>query len=266
MKFRVPEIFLGVFLTIAIFSIGFTFGLPVRPKPSGSEPIQSLWIPTDSVGLYTMVLAGFTFLLVVVSGAQGYFILRADKTARAAADAAKQSADAAKRSADVAVAVELPIILFTTIKLVKIESDEPVSSGVPPSTTFLNMSYKNSGRTAATLIDQCVEHVVIDRLPDVPIYEHIFPFAPGTLIEPGRATPASIQNYFIKLTEDNIANMEDGSKSLWVYGYIAFRDFLGDRHEAKFCARWVPFVRGVGPGPTGFVYSRDTPLEYNRNS
>src|SRR5271163_158609 len=41
--------------------------------------IESLWVPTDSVGLYTLVLAVFTGLLVAVSAGQGYFLLRADK-------------------------------------------------------------------------------------------------------------------------------------------------------------------------------------------
>jgi len=57
---------------------------------------QSLWIPTDSVGLYTLALAVFTALLVGVSAFQGFFLLRADKTARIAANAAGRSADIAE--------------------------------------------------------------------------------------------------------------------------------------------------------------------------
>jgi hypothetical protein len=59
------------------------------------DNVQSLWVPIDSVGLYTLVLAVFTGLLVGVSGVQGYFLLRADKTARIAANAADLSARAA---------------------------------------------------------------------------------------------------------------------------------------------------------------------------
>ena len=35
------------------------------------DNVQSLWVPIDSVGLYTLVLAVFTGLLVGVSGVQG---------------------------------------------------------------------------------------------------------------------------------------------------------------------------------------------------
>jgi hypothetical protein len=67
-------------------------------KPENHETVQSLWVPTDSVGLYTLVLAVFTGLLAVVAGIQGAFMLRADKTARIAANAAKESAEVARQS------------------------------------------------------------------------------------------------------------------------------------------------------------------------
>jgi uncharacterized membrane protein len=121
MKFRVHEIFLGVFLAVAVFAMGFLFASSVSPQPqNGKETAasqqqaadkkienhtetQSLWVPTDSVGLYTLVLAVFTGLLAIVSGVQGVFLLRADKTARIAANAADLSAKAA-------IAVQLPVI------------------------------------------------------------------------------------------------------------------------------------------------------------
>jgi hypothetical protein len=119
MRFRVPELFPGCLLTVAIFSMGILFASPFQPesykqtaateqhstdkKTENNENAQSLWVPVDSVGLYTLVLAVFTGLLTLVSAAQGYFLLRADKTARIAADAANLNAKAA-------IAIELPII------------------------------------------------------------------------------------------------------------------------------------------------------------
>jgi hypothetical protein len=93
----IPEIFLGAFLAIAIFAMGMLFASSwffqpcIRGEIAG---VQSLWVPTDSVGLYTLVLAAFTGLLFIVSALQGYFLLRADKTARIAANAANLSARA----------------------------------------------------------------------------------------------------------------------------------------------------------------------------
>jgi hypothetical protein len=88
----------GTIALVAIIALAawLFVGLPILYLPSAShENAQSLWVPTDSVGLYTLVLAVFTFLLAGVSGVQGFLLLRADKTARIAADAAKRSADSA---------------------------------------------------------------------------------------------------------------------------------------------------------------------------
>lgn len=49
---------------------------------------QSLWIPIDSVGLYTLVLCVFTAILAIVSIFQGAMLIRANKTAKISADAA----------------------------------------------------------------------------------------------------------------------------------------------------------------------------------
>jgi hypothetical protein len=68
-----------------------------KEKAAEHKPSKSLWERTheDAVAFYTFILSCFTGLLVAVSGIQGYFLLRADKTARTAADAAKRTAQAA---------------------------------------------------------------------------------------------------------------------------------------------------------------------------
>src|SRR5450756_18940 len=122
---RLPIIWI-VFAGVMGFAVGGSFvaayQIPLSQRETSSNPEQgtseqetkekvtqhgnkteSLWVPTDSVGLYTLVLAIFTALLVGVSGSQGWFLLRADKTARIAANAADLSARAA-------VGIQLPII------------------------------------------------------------------------------------------------------------------------------------------------------------
>jgi hypothetical protein len=119
-KFRFSEIFFGMLLAVAIFAMGMLFASsPSLQKPSAEqhqdveqqapnkasehhENAHSLWVPTDSVGLYTLVLA-------IVSAAQGYFLLRADRTARTTAEATKtlanktaEMASFADRQADLA--------------------------------------------------------------------------------------------------------------------------------------------------------------------
>jgi hypothetical protein len=63
---------------------------------SHDKKTESLWVPADSVGLYTLVLAVFTGVLAGVSIFQGIMLLRADKTTRIAAYAASDSVQTAK--------------------------------------------------------------------------------------------------------------------------------------------------------------------------
>jgi hypothetical protein len=58
---------------------------------------ETLWDKTtsDPIALYTFLLAIFTAGLAIASIFQGYFLIRADRTARLAADAAKEASDIA---------------------------------------------------------------------------------------------------------------------------------------------------------------------------
>jgi hypothetical protein len=93
----VPKTSDGKIALVALIAAGVwvLVCLPLIYLPREIRATQSLWVPADSVGLYTLVLAVFTALLAFVSIYQGVLLLRADKTARVAADAAKRSADAA---------------------------------------------------------------------------------------------------------------------------------------------------------------------------
>jgi ABC-type Fe3+ transport system permease subunit len=56
--------------------------------------------PDERIAFYTEVLAWFTGILAIVSAVQGFFLYRADRTARTSADAAKLAAQAAQKSAE----------------------------------------------------------------------------------------------------------------------------------------------------------------------
>jgi hypothetical protein len=87
MKFRVPELLLGSLLTVAVLSLGMLF---VPQSNIGSAPASDHEEKADDkVARYTLYLAILTGGLVAVSAFQGYFLLRADKTARMSADAAQ---------------------------------------------------------------------------------------------------------------------------------------------------------------------------------
>jgi hypothetical protein len=224
-----------------------------------------------------LVVIGFLQLAVFVGQlfVFGYQAWKLRQTVQAAVEqsrdmkasiaVAQRAAEAAELSAKAAIGVELPIISITDFALMEISAGR-ITGGVPPEVSELQLPFKNSGRTVASLIEQCIETIVVDALPTIPVYEHIYPFVPGTLVEAGKPSPVSIQNYFVRLTAVERDTIKDQTKSLWLYGYISFEDRLGERHESRFCARWVVYKVGVANTPTGFVYDSRTPPEYTRRT
>lgn len=248
-------------------SFGYPIEITVCEPANGSDKCSAHYVPVGIIRWVLFQLDRYGVLLTAIFTA---FIAWFTWTLRESTEKmwgeTRKAANAAEKAANAAVSVELPIISVTGLRLADVQG-VTLNGGVPHHINRFSMGFKNSGRTVATLIEQCIEDIVTSALPDVPIYEHLFPFSPGTLVEAGKPSTASIQNYFIELTDEQRKAIEKIEMSLWVYGYIAFRDFNGDRHEHRFCARWVPFKAGVAADtPTGFVYSSDTPTEYTRST
>jgi len=103
----------------------------------------------------------------------------------------------------------------------------------------------------------------------MPEYKSNFPFVPGVFCEREALNPLDmIVNFTIALQPEEVQAIVDETKFLWVYGYIAFRDFLGSRHEQRWCAKWQAYA----PQPdgslaaVGFVYDSVTPAEYTKRT
>jgi hypothetical protein len=133
-------------------------------------------VPTDSVGLYTLVLAAFTLLLVLVSAGQGYFLLRSDETARIAANAADLSA----RSA---IAIELPLITAMPDGFSWGHQRRIGNALVIFSFGVDRIVFYNSGRTRALASELQFGFTVGDQLPEKPIYAFSKPFSIDSIIE-----------------------------------------------------------------------------------
>jgi hypothetical protein len=186
MKFRVPELFLGAFLASAIFAMGFLFASTpsfqqyrTTEERSGTQEAKKKPVKVsesessdDRIAKYTLWLAILTGALVCVSAFQGYFLLRADKTARIAAEAALKSAIAAAQSAEAQIAVEGGRLLClpqdcSFWNQVGSLADRWPQAPVKPLNRIFDVSFvlKNYGKTPATLIEVVA---VLTKLPDRP--------------------------------------------------------------------------------------------------
>jgi hypothetical protein len=192
------------------------------------------WKPANAIDRYTLLLAGFTGLLVLISVWQGYFLLRADKTARGAADAATKAAEAADLNARAAIGVELP-----RLELFRASWGSGVMSAVDKlQGGNLTVILRNYGRTGAHIIEDCITADIpeYDFMPDDPTYP-VFGVEKaeiGKVIEPTEGHLIFGQGK-LTILPSQADSVLRGEKTLYVYGYVKYRDFLGDTWRSKFC-------------------------------
>ena len=94
MKFRIPELFLGCFLTVAVFCTGMIFSTAFQPNGAVSSFVKSSVAHSDTaddrIARYTLWLAILTGGLVLASCFQFYFLNRAEKTSQSLANLARE--------------------------------------------------------------------------------------------------------------------------------------------------------------------------------
>ena len=68
---------------------------------------------------------------------------------------------------------------------------------------------------------------------------------PETVVEPGGVHDFETVRPRSLLSTDEVEAIRSERLFLWVYGYIAYRDFLGQRHIQRFCKQLVPIRLGT---------------------
>jgi hypothetical protein len=225
---------------------------------------------TAELALFTKGLFFATAFLVLATIGLGIVAILQSRDLKRSTAAAESAAQAANLSAKAGISVELPIVKLNRLTLLKLSPGgmSPAIAGqMLPVASRLMIDFKNAGRTAAEATTQCVEWRVADKLPETPVYERFFPYAPSAFFPPDDADPiVALQNYDIVLTPDQLSAISEKRAFLWVYGYVAFRDILtGGHHEFRYCAKWQTFREAPG-APAGFLHDSETPAEYTTRS
>jgi hypothetical protein len=220
-------------------------------KPNSGET-QSLWIPNDSVGLYTLVLSVFTGVLAAVSIFQGIMLLRSDKTARIAADAAKLNAQAVIAAERAYVFVE--INLENVADIINYMHDMP---SVAPRPILIQYCFTNYGKTPAVIKSIGYGAVVAENLPRQREYSHVL-HLPTHLL--GAETSTRMIEYdefkISAAVASSIRNLKD---TFWFYGEIVYDDTF-DRQKT------FDFVFHVGGISEGFTLYRYEERDEKRES
>jgi hypothetical protein len=237
-KFRIPEILFGALLTVAIFAMGFVVASSMPPPSQQIEKADHPQAANEGaertaekqIAYYTKWLAWFTGALVAVSGIQGYFLLRADRTARIAAEAARGSADLGRKEY---AANRRPRLIVRRISI-----DEPRPRGGISTVPCLQIQYviANIGDNRAYVTDNYANLYFVksgERLPALPPFEGerntIGPMELGN----GVSKPIIINTSEKggRFLETKLAHGD----RMYFLGYIQYRDDLGNERRTAFC-------------------------------
>jgi hypothetical protein len=201
------------------------------------KPHESLWAPStwEPVTTLTVALAFFTMTLAGVSIFQAKYIIKADGTARISADAARKAAEAADLNAQAAIGVELPRLELHGIYINTLDSvlqQDALRAGM------IRVEFFNHGRTTAHILEDCLVHTVPDF--DFLAVKARYPFRSnrqatiGTVTSAQEIYPIDCKTRII-LSDEDAESIIQGEKTLWIYGYVKYRDFLEGIWITKFC-------------------------------
>jgi cbb3-type cytochrome oxidase subunit 3 len=219
----------------------------------------------DPLATYTLWLAIFTGCLVAVSGVQGWFLYRADKTTRMAANAAAASADALKDSADAADATErarLYVIVQGNfewlIEYAKQQQQVWQPTQILTNSFEIKYLFRNYGKTPA-IIKEFSIGTQISPHPFDPVYTMMLEAFSENMIAAGDTTETKSFTVRPPITVGEGSALVNNNAAMWVYGYVEYEDVFGSAHTHRF------FLRTVTVGNNCLLQSYDY-KHYNRST
>ena len=200
--------------------------------------------------LTDILLALFTYCLVVVGGFQTWYMLDAGFTAR-------DTAEAAKTQTRAMVASQLPIVAWSAYKLAQFDAnDQPmgdVTSGPVPAYSRPVFAFENTGPTKILLRHSAMKWEITRELAPEPDFGGMGGEYGILLQGQGRAITTGL---VIRPNEDERKALEDGSKTLYAYAFVIYVDFLDEAHQIGTIAKWDPARGFVLIDRRNYSYSR----------
>jgi hypothetical protein len=193
--------------------------------------------------------AVFAAALTLTSFVQALFILRANKVARDAANAAKKTADSLQMTERAYVAEQIVSkadlhdeLLLHSGSLSRDES-EPAQASAQ---LIVAIRFTNFGKTPATLKSWAASLSIDGAVRKVDLEPHLFAIRilgpgeqSGDYGSPSISTPPPAEGQRKKL--------KDGSMHLWVTGYVDFEDIFGKATKREFVWRYDVTMRRFIP-------------------
>jgi hypothetical protein len=257
MRLRIPEIFLGVFLTVAVFAMGILFSpqyssqttqADSSEKTSGDaakkDPPKPIWqsAAADPVAAFTLGL-----LIVGIFQAGFFFVqlrliresLTDAKTAAGAAErAAKATEDAVELSRQTSEH-QLRAYLFPKFPKMMLFNQGNIG--------FHQMLVRNYGQTPAddVVIIANTDFLDLNPIP-FPSLDDPDEISKSTIAPKGEINFTTATAY--PLTIENIESVASGDKAFFVWGQIRYNDAFGRPQTTDFRLRFGKAQLHAGKG------------------
>lgn len=200
----------------------------------------------------------FTAIVAVFTGLLWWAIRHHHRILEGSLKAAQQMAAAAKQTADVTRGPEFPSVFLTTMELKSDRKDTSPERALKVGRYAVR--FTNIGRTPAYVSRTSLNFEVRDKLPFDPVYHRTTDMDHVHFIQPSIETEETELHFTIE-PDDVIQDILEKKTRLWVYGYIAFNDFLGDEYRSGFCGYLEGYrenrafsSRFVQDGPKQYIY------------
>ena len=201
--------------------------------------------------IFTAIVAAFTGLL--------WWVIRNHyRILKGSLKAAQQTAAAARQTADATRGPEFPGVFMTNMELKSDRIDTSPDRALKVGRYAVR--FTNIGRTPAYVSHISLNFEVRDKLPFDPVYHRTTDMDHVHFIQPNIETDETELHFMIE-PDDVVQDILEKKTRLWVYGYIAFNDFLGDEYRSGFCGYLEGYrenrafsSRFVQDGPKQYIY------------
>jgi hypothetical protein len=260
LRFRFPEILLGVLLSVAIFAMGAAFwsspnsSAPTQPQTDtksgehspGNKPEIAWW--QDPVAVFTL---GLVFIGVVQAGiffGQMRLIGKSLGPAEQAAKAAQAAAEHIPRVERAYLFVKVKnenfgVILSEYTKMTDDNLEERIGSSL-----VVDFSIENQGKTPAIIKGVSAQMFHYKALPDEPGYGAPLDLPKNRHLGAEKESSPDIMVPMLAPTYGIVGSLMRAESAIWFYGRVTYDDIFGDPHEHRFCWRYssgyfLPYYR-----------------------
>jgi hypothetical protein len=180
----------------------------------------------------------FSCLLVIVGILQWRVYRNQKEIMHKTLLATEKASHAAAASAQVAVGAQLPRLVMRKIDLTNTTVESTAAKFQSPN---VRVKFRNYGGTIAFIETQSLEVYCGAHLPKTPEYPNAYDLDPESIVESQEYH--SIDNHREMIPDDDYKAVLAEKRFLWVYGFVQYKDFLGNRHIVRFGKQLLPVTQ-----------------------